>query len=176
MATDGCGHTYVGASSGNVKALRLRFTGARNNCCVEHAGTLLLRVSATCFRKVLSECSACDEQHRYKPTDGHPCQQCGAVSITAPLVCSSRCSVMAGTLCVTQPHVVPQMTNSSGGETEQRAHSGPVHAIAACDDRVWTSGGVGAAATLREWSSQGALHNNVELTADGELAAMQPVY
>ena len=40
-----------------------------------------------------------------------------------------------------------------------------MHAIAACDERVWTSGGVGAAAALREWSPQGALHNNVELTA-----------
>jgi hypothetical protein len=63
------------------------------------------------------------------------------------------------------------VTNSSGGETEQRAHSGPVHAIAACDGRVWTSGGIGAAAALREWSSQGALHNNVELTQDGATAA-----
>ena len=45
LASDGSGHTYVGGSSGNVKALRLRFTGARNNCCVEHAGTLHLRVS-----------------------------------------------------------------------------------------------------------------------------------
>ena len=45
LASDGSGHTYVGGSSGNVKALRLRFTGARNNCCVEAAGTLRLRVS-----------------------------------------------------------------------------------------------------------------------------------
>ena len=60
------------------------------------------------------------------------------------------------------------MTNGSGGESEQRAHSGPVHCIAACSERVWTSGGSGAAACLREWSAQGALHNNVELAQDGE--------
>ncbi len=49
LASDGSGHTYVGGSSGNVKALRLRFTGARNNCCVEHAGTLRLRVSRSSY-------------------------------------------------------------------------------------------------------------------------------
>ena len=60
------------------------------------------------------------------------------------------------------------MTNGGGGETEQRAHAGAIHCIAACSERVWTSGGVGATASLREWSAQGALHNNVELTQDGE--------
>jgi hypothetical protein len=44
----------VGAASGNVKALRLRFTGARNNCCVEHAGTLLLRVRTSPVQQTLA--------------------------------------------------------------------------------------------------------------------------
>ena len=67
------------------------------------------------------------------------------------------------------------MTNGGGGETEQRAHAGSIHCIAACGERVWTSGGVGAAACLREWSAQGALHNNVELTQDGVRHCPAPV-
>ncbi len=68
-----------------------------------------------------------------------------------------------------------QMTNSGGGETEQRAHAGSVHCIAACGERVWTSGGAGASACLREWSAKGALHNNVELTQDGERFHLAPI-
>lgn len=67
------------------------------------------------------------------------------------------------------------MTNSGGGETEQRAHAGSVHCIAACGERVWTSGGAGASACLREWSAKGALHNNVELTQDGERFHLAPI-
>ena len=46
IASDGCGHAYVGGASGNVKALRLRYTGAASSCTLEHACTLLLRVRA----------------------------------------------------------------------------------------------------------------------------------
>jgi hypothetical protein len=56
------------------------------------------------------------------------------------------------------------------------AHEGSVTAVAALDGRVWSSGGRGRNARLREWSMSGALHADVDLSTAGagmvvELAA-----
>ena len=40
-------------------------------------------------------------------------------------------------------------------------------AVAALDGRVWSSGGRGRGARLREWSMSGALHADVDLSTAG---------
>lgn len=47
------------------------------------------------------------------------------------------------------------------------AHGSPVTAITALGSRVWTSGGRGGDARLREWSLSGALHADVDLSCTG---------
>ena len=52
----------------------------------------------------------------------------------------------------------------------ERAHGGPVLAIAAQGGRLWTSGRDKEAAMLREWSSQGRPSSSVTL---GDLGSAQ---
>jgi hypothetical protein len=47
------------------------------------------------------------------------------------------------------------------------AHEDTVTAVTALDGRVWSSGGSGRSARLREWSMSGALHADVDLSTAG---------
>ena len=49
------------------------------------------------------------------------------------------------------------------------AHEETVTAVTALDGRVWSSGGAGRSARLREWSMSGALHADVDLSTAGSV-------
>lgn len=60
-------------------------------------------------------------------------------------------------------HAVAGQRAASVTPDSERAHGGPVLAIAAQGGRLWTSGRDKGAATLREWSGQGRPSSSVTL-------------
>ena len=73
------------------------------------------------------------------------------------------------TMAVCNAHACRAAARSSDSAESRRAHGGPLAAISAQGERVWTSGGVKEQPTLRLWSHRGGARFSVPLSDVGRL-------